>query len=139
MHTVKPLAGSCLCGQIHYELAAPPLLTAICHFAHCQKQSGSAFSVNLVVQRSDLAVSGDLASYTDRGESGTVIYRRFCAACGSPIMTEPSDKPEIAYLKAGTLDDKGGIDPKVQIWCSSAQPWWSSQFEIPAFDRNLSQ
>lgn len=137
MDTVQLLAGGCLCGQIRYELTAAPQLTAICHCTHCQKQSGSAFSLNFVVQRSGLAVSGDLASYKDHGESGTVIYRQFCPDCGSPIISVPSDKPEIAYVKVGTLDDKGGIDPEVQIWCSSAQPWWSSQSEIPAFDRSL--
>jgi hypothetical protein len=133
----KSLTGGCLCGRITYTLGNAPLLTAICHCTHCQKQSGSAFSVNQLVRRDDLSISGDLATFEDRGASGAVIHRRFCPACGSPIVTEPLDAPEIAYLKTGTLDDRDGIDPSLQIWCASAQPWWRRRPEIQAFDGNI--
>jgi hypothetical protein len=137
MTTAETASGSCLCGRITYALASTPLLTGICHCTHCQKQSGSAFSVNLVVKRSDLAISGEMASFADRGESGAEIYRRFCAACGSPILTESSNGSDIVFLKAGTLDDKRSIAPTIQIWCQSAQPWCSKTLELESFDRNL--
>lgn len=137
MTSSEPISGSCLCGSVSYKLTAAPLLTAICHCTHCQKQSGSAFSINHVVQRSDLVIDGDMASFTDRGESGMDIYRRFCAQCGSPILTEPSKESDIVYLKAGTLDEKHGIHPTIQIWCQSAQPWWSPTMQIQSFERNL--
>lgn len=121
METEQLSTGGCLCGRVTYRLAGAPLLTAICHCTHCQKQSGSAFSVNHVVRRSDLTVTGEMGLFEDRGESGNVIQRRFCKACGSAIVTEPIDNPDIAYLKAGTLDDKTRILPTVQVWCASAQ------------------
>ncbi|WP_052027620.1 GFA family protein [Sphingobium sp. ba1] len=129
--------GGCLCGRVSYRLAKDPLLTAICHCTHCQKQSGAAFSVNLVVQAADLVIAGDMASFEDRGDSGNMIHRRFCASCGSPIITVPVGKPGIVYLKAGTLNDTSGIDPAVQIWCSSAQSWWPPETELTAFDQNM--
>lgn len=137
MTTAETASGSCLCGKISYALTSAPLLTGLCHCTHCQKQSGSAFSVNMVVQRASLAISGEMACFADRGESGAEIYRRFCAACGSPILSEPSDGSDIVFLKAGTLDDKHGIQPTIQIWCQSAQPWWSTTLELESFDRNL--
>jgi hypothetical protein len=42
------ISGGCLCGAVRYECNAEPLGTAICHCTHCQKVSGSAFSVNVV-------------------------------------------------------------------------------------------
>ena len=41
--------GRCLCGQITYEISGDLIATAVCHCDHCQRQSGGAFSVNLVV------------------------------------------------------------------------------------------
>ncbi|WP_202408368.1 GFA family protein [Novosphingobium silvae] len=129
--------GGCLCGKISYVLTANPLVTAICHCTHCQKQSGSAFSVNLVVRREDLKISGALSTFEDQADSGALIHRRFCGSCGSPIVTEPLDNLEITYLKAGTLDHGHGIVPTVEIWCASAQPWWTSDAPLQGFARNI--
>ncbi len=40
--------GRCLCGAVTWELTGDLITTAICHCDHCQRQSGGAFSVNLV-------------------------------------------------------------------------------------------
>ena len=137
MVTDQPSTGGCLCGGVTYTLAGAPLLTAICHCTHCQKHSGSAFSVNHVVRRSDITITGEMGSFDDRGESGNLIRRRFCKSCGSPIMTEPIDHPDIAYLKAGTLDDRKDILPSVQVWCASAQPWWNAVPQLARFEQYM--
>ena len=87
------LTGRCLCGAVSYELAGDLIATAVCHCDHCQRQSGGAFSVNLVAHESQLTVHGDLATYDDPGTdpSGTVhVLRRFCGTCGSPIVSAPT-------------------------------------------------
>ncbi len=73
--------GRCLCGAVTWELTGDLIATAICHCDHCQRQSGGAFSVNLIALESQLSVSGDLKTYEDRGEHGDDVYvrRRFCA------------------------------------------------------------
>ena len=52
------ISGGCLCGAVRYECNAEPLGTAICHCTHCQKVSGSAFSVNVVVPAPSLTWQG---------------------------------------------------------------------------------
>ncbi len=70
------VSGGCLCGEVRYESNAEPLGTAICHCTHCQKVSGSAFSVNVVVPAPSLKWEGQsLASYADKGESGKPLSR----------------------------------------------------------------
>ena len=73
--------GRCLCGAVTYEITGDPMATAICHCEHCQRQSGGAFSVNVVVHTSQLDVSGMLQTYEETDEDGTVVYvrRRFCS------------------------------------------------------------
>lgn len=117
--------GRCLCGEISYALEGDPIATAVCHCEHCQRQSGGAFSVNLVIQKDQVAISGPIKTYEDRGERGDAVYvyRRFCGNCGSPIVSELVDPAGILALKAGTLDDHSAVQPQVEAWCVNKQPW----------------
>ena len=117
--------GRCLCGQISYELSGDVIATAVCHCDHCQRQSGGAFSVNLIAMESQLAVSGDLATFEDRGENGDAVYvyRRFCGSCGSPIFSAMIEPAGLIAVKAGTLDEKSAVAPNVEAWCEQKQPW----------------
>jgi hypothetical protein len=118
------LDGACLCGQVTYSCDADPVATALCHCTECQRQSGAAFSVNVAVPREALRVEGDtLSSHTTVGtDSGTEVERRFCSACGSPIVSVPAAGP-LVFIKAGTLNDRSWLEPQIAVWCDSAQPW----------------
>ena len=86
---MSKIQGGCLCGAVRYTCAAEPLMTAICQCTHCQRQSGGAFSVNVGIPRGSLQfTAGNPVTYEDKGESGLPVHRRFCAACGSPIVSE---------------------------------------------------
>ena len=121
------LTGRCLCGEVTYELAGDLLATAVCHCDHCQRQSGGAFSVNLVAHESQLTIHGELRTYEETGELGDAVYvrRRFCGSCGSPIVSELSQTQGVIAVKAGTLDDKSAVLPTVEVWCTDKQPWVS--------------
>ena len=84
--------GRCLCGAVSYELSGDLIATAVCHCDHCQRQSGGAFSVNLVVHESQLALTGTFTTYEERGENNDDVYvrRKFCPTCGSPVVSELS-------------------------------------------------
>jgi hypothetical protein len=112
---------------VTYELAGDLIATAVCHCDHCQRQGGSAFSVNLIAHVSQLTVRGELKTYEERGELGDDVYvrRRFCPACGSPIVSELKVPEGIIAVKAGTLDDKSEVLPTVEAWCVDKQPWVS--------------
>ncbi len=134
---MQEIKGGCLCGSVRYEGDGQPMLTAACHCSHCQKQSGSAFSVNLVVALAAFRVKGDsLATFNDVGESGLPVKRHFCASCGSPIYTEMDAMPGVVAVKAGTLDDPSWAAPQVNMWCSSAQPWVPMVEGTARFDKN---
>jgi len=129
------MKGGCLCGAVRYESDAAPLATAICHCTHCQRTSGSAFSVNVVLPRDKLNISGTTAAYHDKGESGAPVIRHFCPTCGSSLLSELSSG--LAAIKAGTLDDASGLTPSIQIWTRSAQKWSASIPNLPGRDANI--
>lgn len=117
--------GRCLCGSVTYELTGDPIAVAVCHCDHCQRQSGGAFSVNMVAHESQLTVHGDLTTYVETGENddGEYVRRRFCPTCGSPVVSELVQTAGILAVKVGTLDDRSDIRPMVQVWCVDKQPW----------------
>lgn len=117
--------GGCLCGKVRYKVAWPPLAVVTCSCRNCQKQSGSALSVVGMSRRGDLAVTGTLTTYEDKGDSGKAVYRQFCAHCGSPVLTDTPDAEAqgIIFFKAGTLDQTADLEPATHMWTKSAQHW----------------
>ena len=132
------ITGGCLCGAVRYASDAEPALVAACHCATCQKNTGSAFSLNLAVATDSVAVTGQsLATYEDRaGASGKPFYRKFCSLCGSPISGNGDAYPGLTFIKAGTLDDPSWVRPGVHIWCSEKQPWVLLEQGVSQMPRN---
>lgn len=117
--------GRCLCGQISYEFEGDPLASVLCHCQNCQRQSGGAFSVNVVLMESQLKVDGELSTFEERSEDGDQVYvrRRFCGSCGSPIYSALTEPAGVIALKAGTLDDHSIVSPVRQVWTEHKQAW----------------
>jgi hypothetical protein len=120
---MRQMNGGCLCGQIRYSALTEPAFVGVCHCKNCQKQSGTAFSVVVGIPKPAMSIQGQLKTYQDKGDSGQPVLRSFCPECGSPITTDVSVMPELTIIKAGTLDDTSWLDPKMHIYCDSAQPW----------------
>ena len=119
------LDGRCLCGTIAYSCDAEPVATAICHCTECQRQTGTSFSILVAVPRKALQLDWDsLGSVETMGtDTGLPTTRTFCRDCGSPLASYGEALPQLAFIKAGTLDDRSWLEPEVHIWCDSAQPW----------------
>ena len=112
--------GGCLCGGVRYRMKEEPLITAICHCRHCQRQSGSAFSVVCAVPDSGFEQDGETQVYIDRGDSGQAVQRHFCPNCGSPVVSIVEALPGLTIVKAGTLDDPSSIVPTQEAYCRDA-------------------
>jgi hypothetical protein len=136
MMGVEVITGGCNCGFIRYTLAEPPLAVVACHCTSCRRQSGAAYSVNLVVRASTMTVEGELGRWIDPDtESGEPLAREFCRACGSPIRSAPSSPPKMLAVKAGTLDQPDDFAPSMHIWTASKLPWVTIGDGLPQFAR----
>ena len=131
------IEGGCLCGNIHYTSEAEPLATVICHCIDCQKVSGGAYSLNIIMPKGSLEIQGDMSTYVGTGDSGKTLDRNFCGQCGSPVTSEPSVMANITVLKAGTLDDASWVRPVMEIYCDSAQPWTREHAEIQSHPKMM--
>ena len=63
------------------------------------------------VPQTALIVQGELKTYTDKGDSGQPMYRRFCPECGSTVLDEAGAMPGMLMVQVGTLDDPSWVKP----------------------------
>lgn len=129
--------GGCLCGAVRYVLKGEPRASTVCHCTHCQKQSGSVLSFNLVIRESDYEQSGETMIYVDKGDSGNPVYRHFCGHCGSPILAKIAALPGKVVVKAGTLNSMDGLQPQAEIYTEHAVKWLAPVEGIKRFAQNF--
>ena len=129
-----PAEGGCSCGAVRYRLMSEPLFTHCCHCLNCQRQTGSAFVINLLIEAEFVDVlAGDPAPVDVPRDDGSAqrIYR--CPACQVAVFSEYG-RPEIKFVRAGTLDEPSGATPDVHIYTRSKVPWITLPGSVPAFE-----
>ena len=122
-----PQTGGCQCGALRYEVSEAPQLVYTCHCTECQRLTGSAFSMALVVSAAALHFAGPEPRPLQRtADSGRTVTRWVCPDCGTWIWSGPKPDPimlDALRVRAGTLDDTSWLRPTVHFWTRSAQPW----------------
>jgi hypothetical protein len=98
---MREMTGGCLCGQVRYSANADPVFVGVCHCKHCQKQTGTAFSVLVGVPKLAFSLEGRLKAFHDTGKSGQPLDRNFCPECGSPIFSDAASVPGVAFANTG--------------------------------------
>jgi len=126
--------GGCNCGAVRYRVGSEPLTAYICHCHLCQKRTGSAFSLSMILRTGAIEITAGAPERTERVlPDGRINASFICAACHSRIWTHRQGGPTV-NLRAGTLDDTSQVRPAAQIWTSSAQPWALVSGDILSFE-----
>jgi hypothetical protein len=127
--------GGCACGAVRYRLESAPMFVHCCHCRDCQRQTGSAFALNALIETDRVAVlAGEpqaVAVPTDGGRPHR-IFR--CAACQTALWSEYGGVAKLRFVRVGTLDDPAAIPPDVHIYTRSKQPWVTLPPDVPAFE-----
>ena len=119
-----PREGGCQCGAVRYRLEGEPVALTACHCSECQRQSGSAFGMSLIVSKDAFQLlSGEPKQFDRTADSGRSVECAFCPACGTRIYHEPTDRKDTLNIKPGTLDDTSWLSPALHVWTKSKQPW----------------
>lgn len=127
--------GGCLCGAVRYTINGEVGPAGYCHCTDCRRVTGSAFNIAAPVRIADFQLTGKLGSYAHPAESGTMLTRYFCFACGSPVYGGSPRHPDVVYVRAGTFDDPDVIRPNRQSWTRSRVDWAVISDTIPAFSK----
>lgn len=130
------LHGSCLCGQVTYEIRGTPLAMYYCHCGTCRKASGSSFATNLLVAADDLVVTSG-RELLSKLESSPNKYRHFCSRCGSPIYSQADSTRHLVSVRVGTLDEEPGMNPSMHFYVASKAPWFEIRDSLPHLPEGL--
>jgi len=126
--------GGCACGAVRYRLTTDPLFTHCCHCLNCQRQTGSAFVINLLIEAARMellaGVPQPVEVLRDDG-SKQRIFR--CPTCQVAVFSEYG-RPGVRFVRGGTLDQPDEIAPDVHIFTRSKVSWITLPDALPAFD-----
>ena len=129
-----PSEGGCACGAIRYRLTSEPLIIHCCHCTDCQRQTGSAFVINLLIEADRLEEVAGTAQPVDVPRDDGSVQRIFrCPQCQVAVFSEYG-RSEVRFVRGGTLDDPRDVAPDVHIYTRSKVGWVTLPQGIPAFE-----
>ncbi len=128
------LEGGCACGSVRYRLTSEPLFVHCCHCLNCQRQTGSAFVINVLIETDRVEVlAGDPQVVSVPRERGLTQEIWRCPTCQIAVFSQYTF-PEVRFVRAGTLDDPSAVAPDVHIFTRSKLPWVALPDSVPAFE-----
>ena len=128
------LDGGCACGSVRYRLTDEPLFVHCCHCLNCQRQTGSAFVINVLIETDRVElVAGEPQVVDVPRDDGSAqrIYR--CPDCQVAVYSQYT-WPQLRFVRAGTLDEPSSVSPDVHIFTRSKLPWIELPPDVPAFE-----
>jgi hypothetical protein len=134
--TTNPeITGGCLCKAVRYRVAAAPMATRVCWCRVCQYLGAGSGTVNVCFPTNAVTIEGETRDYRSLADSGNVMHRRFCPACGTTLFSEAESRPHLIFVRAGTLDDPEVARPGATIWTSQAPTWACIDASLPTNER----
>jgi hypothetical protein len=129
------LEGGCACGAVRYRLNSAPMFVHCCHCRDCQRQAGSAFAINALIETDRFVLtSGDTAPIAMPTDSGLPHHIHRCTACGTALWSEYGGRGSLRFVRVATLDDPAALTPDVHIYVRSKLPWVALPDGVPAFE-----
>ncbi len=127
--------GGCTCGHLRYALSSEPMIVHCCHCRWCQRQTGTAFALNALIEADRVTLlSGEVEELTLPSPSGKGQTIARCPKCRVAVWSNyymGGLKDRIRFVRVGSLDNPDLLPPDVHIFTASKQPW----VILPASDK----
>lgn len=131
-----PAAGGCACRTVRYRLLREPLFVHCCHCRWCQRESGSAFALNALVEADAVELLAGMPERIDtptESGAGQEIFR--CAQCRVAVWSHYAGMgAAVNFVRVGTLDSPDAFPPDIHIYTGSRQPWVQLDGQVPAVE-----
>lgn len=131
------MTGGCACKGVRYRLNAAPMFVNCCHCTWCQRETGSAFVMNAIIERDQVEILSGTPELTDTPSAsgaGQLIAR--CPTCRMALWSHfGRDRPRVAaFVRVGTLDDARAVAPDAHVFTSTMVPWLTLPADAQVFD-----
>jgi hypothetical protein len=124
--------GSCLCGQVRFEIDGAIRNIVYCHCSQCRKAQGSAFATNGIVSTTAFKLTAGQDRLTGY-ESSPGQHKYFCRTCGSPILSRNTASPDQVRIRLGSLDSAITERPQAHIFATSKAEWEDICGDLPQY------
>lgn len=132
-----PQEGGCTCRDVRYRLIQSPLFVHCCHCRWCQRETGSAFALNALIEAQAVQVlkgKPETINTPSNSGKGQLIIR--CPDCHVALWSHYSGAGEaVSFVRVGTLDNPDLFRPDIHIFTSSKQPWIQLADDVPAVEQ----
>ena len=117
--------GKCTCGFVRYRMASRPLFVNCCHCTWCQRETGSAFAINAMIEADRVEViAGEPVRIDTPSNSGKGQKITRCPKCHVALWSNYAGAGEaVRFVRVGTLEEPGRMPPDIHIFTSTKQPW----------------
>jgi hypothetical protein len=117
--------GGCTCGAVQYRLESEPLFVHCCHCTWCQRETGSAFALNALIEADRVTLlqgQPEMVETPSNSGKGQNIWR--CPECFVALWScYVGFRGSIHFVRVGTLDNPGRLQPDIHIFTASKLPW----------------
>ena len=122
---MQSLDGGCTCRQVRYRMITKPLFVHCCHCTWCQRETGSAFALNAMIEAERLQIlQGEVRVIDTPSNSGKGQRISRCPKCLIAMWSNYAGLGDaVCFVRVGTLDNPGALPPDIHIFTSSKQPW----------------
>jgi hypothetical protein len=128
------VAGGCDCGAVRYRLRGEPLFVHCCHCRWCQRETGTAFALNAMIESELVELTAGEPRWIDTPSAsgkGQKIAR--CPQCLVALWScYGGAGPLVRFVRVGTLDEPDRFPPDIHIYTSTRQPWVALSPQTPA-------
>ena len=129
------LIGGCACGAVRYVLASAPMIVHCCHCRDCQRQTGSAFVINALIETDRVELlAGETEAAPVPTDSGRPHAIHRCPACRVALWSHYGGRQALSFIRVGTLDEPATLPPDIHIYTRSKLPWVALPEGVPAFE-----
>jgi hypothetical protein len=125
-------SGACLCGSFKFTVSGSLGDVRYCHCSLCRRKTGTAFTANAKVEKSQWSIDGPSDQITEF-EHRPGLYNAFCSKCGSPLYARSDMDPNDIRVRLGGFE--GEINPSItgHVWTSSKANWYCIDDHLPQF------
>ncbi|HJP99102.1 MAG TPA: GFA family protein [Rhodanobacteraceae bacterium] len=126
--------GGCDCRLVRYRLTRAPLFVHCCHCRWCQRETGSAFVLNALIETDCVErLQGEPEMVMTPSASGKGQNIARCPSCRIALWSHYAGAgPKFAFIRVGTLDEPDRFPPDIHIFTTSRQPWVILPDGVPA-------
>ncbi len=126
----QPIGGSCLCGEVRFQLRPPTQVCVHCHCSICRRAHGAGFVTWVRLPKAQLELVSD-GERLLRYRSSEHAVRSFCARCGSSLFFETSHSPDTVDVVLANLDGPLDRDPQLHVFFDHRAEWIAVGDDLP--------